>query len=84
MLGVESLAGKTFLDVGSGSGLFSLAARNLGAKVLSFDFDQSSVWCTAELKERFYKKSDDCEMMDNTADISELLNIGWNGPKVFI
>jgi len=26
MLNVESLAGKTFLDVGSGSGLFSLAA----------------------------------------------------------
>ena len=31
-----------------------------------------------------HKKSDECEMMDNTADISELLNIGWNGPKVFI
>jgi len=31
-----------------------------------------------------HKESDECEMMDNTADISELLNIGWNGPKVFI
>lgn len=55
MLDVESLAGKTFLDVGSGSGLFSLAARNLGAKVLSFDFDESSVWCTSELRTRFYE-----------------------------
>ena len=27
MLQVESLAGKSFLDIGSGSGLFSLAAR---------------------------------------------------------
>ncbi|HTH50721.1 MAG TPA: hypothetical protein VL501_02235, partial [Pyrinomonadaceae bacterium] len=27
MLGVDDLAGKTFLDIGSGSGLFSLAAR---------------------------------------------------------
>lgn len=50
MLDIQSLNGKTFLDVGSGSGLFSLAAKNLGAKVLSFDFDPSSVRCTAELK----------------------------------
>ena len=39
MLNVESLSGKTFLDMGSGSGLFSLAAHRLGAKVHSFDFD---------------------------------------------
>ena len=42
MLEVENLEGKSFLDVGSGSGLFSLAARNLGAKVFSFDFDDFS------------------------------------------
>ena len=54
MLDVEDLKEKTFLDIGSGSGLFSLAARNLGAKVYSFDFDESSVWCTSELKSRFY------------------------------
>ena len=55
MLGVESLKGKSFLDIGSGSGLFSLAAKNLGAKVFSFDFDELSVCCTSELKSRFYK-----------------------------
>ena len=44
MLDVESLEGKSFLDIGSGSGLFSLAAKNLGAKVFSFDFDELSVW----------------------------------------
>ncbi len=54
MLEVESLSGKTFLDIGSGSGLFSLAARNLGACVTSFDFDEDSVRCTQGLKTRFY------------------------------
>src|SRR6267143_4158555 len=59
MLNVESLDGKTFLDVGSGSGLFSLAARLLGAKVHSFDYDPQSVACTAELKQRYFAGDDD-------------------------
>lgn len=46
MLDVSDLHGKTFLDVGSGSGSFSLAASDLGAKVVSFDFDTASVNCT--------------------------------------
>lgn len=54
MLGVSTLEGKTFLDVGSGSGLFSLAARRLGATVHSFDYDPMSVACTEELKRRYY------------------------------
>ena len=54
MLNVESLVDKTFLDVGSGSGLFSLAARMLGAQVYSFDYDPQSVGCTAELKRRYF------------------------------
>ena len=54
MLECESLAGKSFLDIGSGSGLFSLAARRLGARVHSFDFDPNSVGCTRELRRRFF------------------------------
>ncbi len=50
MLQVESLSGKTFLDIGSGSGLSSLAAWQLGASVASFDFDPSSVACTSEVR----------------------------------
>jgi len=54
MLKMETLEGKTFLDIGSGSGLFSLAARSLGARVHSFDYDSQSVACTAELKRRYF------------------------------
>lgn len=54
MLKVEDLTGKTVLDIGSGSGLFSLAARNLGAKIHSFDYDPESVACTRELRSRYF------------------------------
>lgn len=54
MLGCDDLAGKTFLDIGSGSGLFSLAARRLGAKVHSFDYDPQSFACTTELRRRYF------------------------------
>ncbi len=52
-LGEKSLAGRSFLDVGSGSGLSSLAARRLGATVTSFDYDGQSVACTEELRRRY-------------------------------
>jgi 2-polyprenyl-3-methyl-5-hydroxy-6-metoxy-1,4-benzoquinol methylase len=55
MLGTDSLAGRSFLDIGSGSGLFSLAARRLGAeRVHSFDFDPASVACTRALRQRYF------------------------------
>ena len=52
-LGRPSLAGCRFLDAGCGSGLFSLAARRLGASVVSFDYDPASVACAEELRARF-------------------------------
>lgn len=54
MLEVDDLHGKSFIDIGSGSGLFSLCARRLGARVYSFDYDPQSVACTAELKRRYF------------------------------
>ncbi len=45
------LQGKRFLDAGSGSGLFSLAAHQLGARVHSFDYDPDSVESTRRLSQ---------------------------------
>lgn len=59
MLGVSTLEGLTFLDIGSGSGLFSLAAAQLqAARVHSLDFDPASVACTEELRRRFSPHSE--------------------------
>ena len=53
MLETNSLAGKSFLDIGCGSGLFSLAAHRLGASVVSVDYDKDSVGCTQQLRDQF-------------------------------
>jgi 2-polyprenyl-3-methyl-5-hydroxy-6-metoxy-1,4-benzoquinol methylase len=54
MLGPDGLSERSFLDIGCGSGLFSLAALRLGAaRVHSFDFDSASVACAAELRRRY-------------------------------
>jgi 2-polyprenyl-3-methyl-5-hydroxy-6-metoxy-1,4-benzoquinol methylase len=66
------LNGKTFLDIGSGSGLFSLAARRLGAKVHSFDYDPKSVACTTELKHLFY--NDDANWV---VEEGSVLDVGY-------
>lgn len=58
MLGPNDLAGKRFLDIGCGSGLFSLAAFHLGATVHSFDYDPDAVACALELRRRFGEVSD--------------------------
>jgi SAM-dependent methyltransferase len=53
MLGSTDVTGRSFLDIGCGSGLFSLAAWKMGARVHSFDFDRLSVACTEELRRRY-------------------------------
>jgi SAM-dependent methyltransferase len=53
LLMVEDLHDQTFVDIGSGSGLHSLAALRLGAKqIISFDYDADSVATTARLREQ--------------------------------
>ena len=76
-IGVQSLIGKTFADVGSGSGLFSLAARRLGASVHSFDYDFASVSCTEQLRARFFP--DDGQWVVNCASVLDEAYVGSLG-----
>jgi 2-polyprenyl-6-hydroxyphenyl methylase/3-demethylubiquinone-9 3-methyltransferase len=67
MLEIDSLAGKRFLDIGSGSGLFSLAARRLGAYVHSFDYDPDSVASTAKLRSLYFPEDDRWKIEEGSA-----------------
>jgi 2-polyprenyl-6-hydroxyphenyl methylase/3-demethylubiquinone-9 3-methyltransferase len=50
---VPDLEGKTFLDVGCGSGLFSMAASSLGAsQVIGFDVDPASIEASRTLLDK--------------------------------
>ena len=76
-LDVDDLDGMRFLDIGSGSGLFSLAARRLGASVTSFDYDPQSVACTMELKRRYYPDDPAWRIEQGSAlDIDYLRSLG--------
>lgn len=63
----DTLENKTFLDIGSGSGLFSLSAYTLGAEVKSFDYDEFSVEATKYTKENFAK--DDTNWVVERGDV---------------
>jgi 2-polyprenyl-6-hydroxyphenyl methylase/3-demethylubiquinone-9 3-methyltransferase len=77
MLQVENLTNKSFLDVGSGSGIFSLAAKRLGARVHSFDYDPESVACTQELKRRYFSEDSDWTVEEGSVlDTNYLQSLG--------
>jgi 2-polyprenyl-6-hydroxyphenyl methylase/3-demethylubiquinone-9 3-methyltransferase len=77
MLETDDLSGVRFLDVGSGSGLFSLAARRLGAGVRSFDYDPHSVACARALKARFYPNDPRWQIEQGSAlDMPYLASLG--------
>lgn len=74
MLEVQDLRGKSFLDIGSGSGIFSLAARRLGARVVSFDYDPRAAACTQELKRRYFEHDREWQVQTGSALDREFLN----------
>ncbi|WP_420547762.1 class I SAM-dependent methyltransferase [Curvivirga sp.] len=55
LLKMDSLKDQTFLDIGSGSGLSSVAANALGASVRAFDYDLDSVEASKTNLDRFCK-----------------------------
>lgn len=58
LLGMRSLSGHSFLDIGCGSGLHALAALRLGAReLLAIDVDPDSVATTRAVLGRFWEKS---------------------------
>lgn len=61
-IGVNRLDGLSVLDAGCGSGLFSLAAFELGASVVSFDYDPHSVACVKLLREKYMSQCGNWEI----------------------
>jgi 2-polyprenyl-3-methyl-5-hydroxy-6-metoxy-1,4-benzoquinol methylase len=76
MLKHDSLTGLSMIDIGSGSGLFSLAARRLGARVHSFDYDPHSVACTRELRRRYFP-SDEASDQNWTVERGSVLDTDY-------
>jgi len=64
----KNIKNKKFLDVGCGSGLSSLSARNLGANVVSYDKDFFSTKCTKDLKKKYYKNDKKWKIL-NSGDV---------------
>ena len=59
-LKLDNLKGLKVLDAGCGSGIFSLASYNLGAKIIhSIDLDPICIETTKRLKEKFVNKIKD-------------------------
>lgn len=58
LIGKDAIKGKTFLDIGSGSGLFSIAAAKIGAvKVTGIDISKESVDISVQNKKIFLPNS---------------------------
>lgn len=80
LVGFDAIQGRTFLDIGSGSGLFSLAALRLGCtRLLAVDLDPACVDTTRALLERHAPESQwDCRcqsVFDLTPDVTGAFDV---------
>jgi 2-polyprenyl-6-hydroxyphenyl methylase/3-demethylubiquinone-9 3-methyltransferase len=78
LFGMESLQGKSFLDIGCGSGLFSIAAARLGAqKVLGIDIDLLSVQTSRQNAELWLNGDADISFIQASAlDAAQMDELG--------
>ena len=77
LLSQQTLHGLRFLDMGSGSGLFSLAAAQLGARVVSVDYDPLCVECTGTLRKQFGFREAEWTVLNGSAlDTQFLAQLG--------
>jgi SAM-dependent methyltransferase len=78
LFGVDTFIGKSFLDIGCGSGLFSIAAARLGAqKVLGIDIDMVSVQTSRENAEHWLSGQGDVSFVHGSAlDASQMDQLG--------
>lgn len=79
---VGDLSGKTFLDIGSGSGLFSVAALRLGAsEVVACDIDADSVATTRRLlsgEERKDWRAEQMSVFDVPSRIAQRFDVVYS------
>ncbi len=78
LLGTDSLKGRTFLDVGCGSGLFSIAAARCGAdRVLGFDLDPEA----AEVSRANHERLTSGSRADSAPEftVGSILDEGFRG-----
>lgn len=72
---IGEVRGKTFLDIGSGSGLFSIAANALGAeKVVGFDLDPQAVSAAKGLVDKVGEWDEDVRKDDIEFKVESILN----------
>lgn len=77
LVGKDLISNKTFLDIGCGSGLFSIAAVKLGAKtVLGFDLSKESVDVSKQNTKRFLGEEADIKFFQRSVFECTPDNIG--------
>ena len=78
LFGVDALKDRSFLDIGCGSGLFSIAAARLGArKVLGIDIDSVSVRTSQENAQRWLNGQENISFMHGSAlDAAQMDELG--------
>lgn len=78
LFGLETLKGNSFLDIGCGSGLFSIAAARLGAqRVLGLDIDPVSVQTSRENAKRWLDDQNGVSFVQGSAlDASQMEVLG--------